>query len=341
MLKRCQNKIFHYSIAFLSAPFYNGQKGEMDMDRRPPSKLIVGEALARRGILADEQKNLLDELLWRAERGYEGELRADAHWGDLHMTEPHALLHGFEAASSLGYSHQIDTILVTARFVLVVELKNIAGVLSYDERVHQFLRERNGEQENLTNPFAQAERHQAFVKRLLEGVGVKLPVLSAVIITSSSSILENMPERFHIFKLAGLRFKLQEWNNTYPVQVSESVVSLVKSEILAHHQPRKWQHPFGKVLIRRGAICLCGKVMQYRRGKFVCCCGHVGRDAFSQGLHDYRLLVDEWITNKGLRDFFFIASKDAANKYLARAEFHYEGDTRSRRYLIPEDVWRE
>ena len=97
------------------------------------------------------------------------------------------------------------------------------------------------------------------MKRLLDGMGVKLPALSAIIITTSSSILENMPARFHIFKLAGLRFKLQEWNNTYPVQVSESVVSLVKSGISARHQPRKWQHPFGKVLIRRGAIACAGK----------------------------------------------------------------------------------
>ena len=179
------------------------------------------------------------------------------------------------------------------------------------------------------------------MKRLLDGMGVKLPALSAIIITSSSSILENMPARFHIFKLAGRRFKLQEWNNTYPVQVSESVVSLVKSGILAHHQPRKWQHPFGKVLIRRGAICLCGEVMQYRRGKFVCGCRHTSREAFSKGLHDYRLLVDKWITNIELRDFFFIPSKDVANKLLTRAKFHYEGGTKSRRYLIPEDVWRE
>lgn len=47
------------------------------MDRQLPSKLIVGEALARRGILADDQKKVLDELLWKAERGYEGEQRVD------------------------------------------------------------------------------------------------------------------------------------------------------------------------------------------------------------------------------------------------------------------------
>lgn len=311
------------------------------MDRQLPSKLIVGEALARRGILADDQKKVLDELLWKAERGYEGEQRADDYWDDLHIAEPHALLHGFEAISSRGYTHQIDTIFVTSRFVLVVELKNIAGVLSYEERSHQFIREWNGECTSLTNPFAQAERHEKFIKQLLDRIHLELPVLSAVIFTSSSSILENMSERFHIFKLAGLRFKLQEWMNTYPVQVPESMVSLVRNELLTHHQPRKWKHPFGKVLIRRGALCHCGEVMQYGRGKFFCRCGHTSREAFYKGLHDYRLLVSEWITNKELRDFFFITSTDVANKLLVRANFYYEGDTKSRRYLIPEDVWRK
>lgn len=151
-----------------------------------------------------------------------------------------------------------------------MELKNIAGVLSYEERSHQFIREWNGECTSLTNPFAQAERHEKFIKQLLDRIHLELPVLSAVIFTSSSTILENMPERFHIFKLAGLRFKLQEWMNTYPVQVPESMVSLVRTELLTHHQPRKWKHPFGKVLIWRGAMCHCGEVMQYGRGKFVC-----------------------------------------------------------------------
>lgn len=313
----------------------------MMLKRQPPSKLVVGKALARRAILADHQRKVLDELLWKAERGYEGEQRADDHWDDLHIAEPYVLLHGFEAVSSRGYTHQIDTILVTAHFVLIVELKNIAGVLTYEERSHQFLREQNGERMSLTDPFAQVERHEMFIRQLIDGIGVKLPVLSAIIMTSSSSILENMPERFHIFKLAGLRFKLQEWNNTYPVQVLESMVSLVRNELLAHHQPKKWQHPFGKVLIQRGALCLCGEVMQYRRGKFACRCGHTSREAFFEGLHDYRLLVDEWITSKGLRDFLFITSKDVANKLLVRANFYYEGNTKSRRYLIPEDIWRK
>lgn len=80
--------------------------------------------------------------------------------------------------------------------------------------------------------------------------------------------------------------------------------------------------------------------MRYERGKFVCRSGHALREAFLKGLHDYRLLVSECITSTELRDFFFIVNKNVANKLLVRAEFYYEGNTKSRRYFIPEDVWR-
>ena len=119
------------------------------------------------------------------------------------------------------------------------------------------------------------------------------------------------------------------------------MLDLIQQELLNRHEPHKWQHPFGQVMIRSGALCACDKVMQYRQGKFMCPCGIKSSEALRQGLHDYRLLVSEWITNRELRQFFHINSADAANKILKRMDFYYEGSTSARRYLIPEDVWRK
>lgn len=57
-------------------------------------------------------------------------------------------------------------------------------------------------------------------------------------------------------------------------------------------------------------------------------------------LHDYRLLLNEWITNREFRDFFLIESEDTVNKILKRLDFHYEGKNKNRRYLIRKDIWR-
>ncbi|MFC7685243.1 hypothetical protein ACFQU5_04630 [Ureibacillus sp. GCM10028918] len=65
------------------------------------------------------------------------------------------------------------------------------------------------------------------------------------------------------------------------------------------------------------------------------------KEPLYQGLHDYRVLFDEWITNRAFREFFFIESGDTANKLLKRMKFYYEGSNKGRRYIIPKDVWRK
>ncbi|MFF5993420.1 nuclease-related domain-containing protein [Lysinibacillus sp. KU-BSD001] len=274
--------------------------------REKPSKIVVSEALLRRGMLNVQQKNLLLENVRIGEIGFKGEVRADQFWLDLQLEISHFLLHGYETENRQGFSHQIDTVLLTKHFVLIVQLKNIGGRVRYDERTNQFIRELHGELLALPDPFAQVSQHQAFLKQLLREVGIALPILTAIIFTSTSSILEEMPTRFPIFKLTGLRFKLVDWLRTYPAQLSESMLCLVKEELLARYKLRMWQPPFVNFQVKPGAVCKCGSIMYYRRGKFLCSCGLVSKNALYQGLHDYRLLRSEWITNKELRDFFLI-----------------------------------
>ena len=57
-------------------------------------------------------------------------------------------------------------------------------------------------------------------------------------------------------------------------------------------------------------------------------------DPFSQVMRH-----EEWITNKQFRSFFNIHNEDVANKMLKRLGFKIEGKTKSRKYLISEDIW--
>ncbi|WP_332648174.1 nuclease-related domain-containing protein [Lysinibacillus sp. 54212] len=311
------------------------------ISRKLPTKMLVIEALLRRGVIDADQRKVLDELHWKAERGFEGERRADTFLVDLQLSEPHFLLQGFETKNARGFPHQIDTVLVTNRFILLLEIKNISGTITYDIETNQLIRTWNNQRQALTDPFAQLERHAAFIEGVLWKLGVELPIIHAVVFTSASSILDGMPQQFHIFKLPGLRLKLRDWFKAYPIQIDESMLDLLQREFLILHKPNKWKHPFGQIMIRRGAICLCDKVMKYKQGKFICSCGNQSYEALRQGLHDYRLLLSEWITNRELRQFFYIDSADVANKILKRADFYYEGSTSARRYLIPDDVWRK
>lgn len=300
----------------------------------------VCEALLRRGILQEKDRVLIEDLLWRASRGFDGELRADHFWEDLQLTMPHLLFHNYETVKVERFRHQMDTVFICERFVLIIDLKHIAGEISYNAQLNQLLRVANGQTLSLGDPFSQVMRHEAWMNQLLWEVGIELPIITAVIVTTNSSILGQMPERFHIFKLPGLRMKLRDWLEAYPVQIDKNMLQLLHKEMLLRHRPHRWQHPLQELKIRHGALCVCGEQMIYKNGRFVCGYGHRSREALSRALHDYRLLVNEWITNKAFREFFGIGSSDVANKILQRSGFESEGITKSKRYLIPPNLWR-
>ncbi|MER1999985.1 MAG: hypothetical protein ABS882_09420 [Lysinibacillus sp.] len=37
-----------------------------------------------------------------------------------------------------------------------------------------------------------------------------------------------------------------EWTRQYPPFIGLIMLQLIQQELLAHHEPRRWQHPFAK-----------------------------------------------------------------------------------------------
>ena len=309
------------------------------LPRKSSSRIEVCEALLRRAILSVEEESRVRNQLWRMSRGLDGELRADRFWDELHLPGQTLLFHNLETVNRVGFSHQMDTVFVCPRFVLVLELKHIAGVIAYDQARHQLLRTYNGEVQALGDPFNQVTRHAEWLEHFLWEVGVRgLPVISAVVVTTPSSLLKDMPEHFHVFKLEGLRFKLQKWYENFPVAVSDTVLGHVREELLVRHLPKRWRPQIDNLQLRRGVLCECGLRMDYRYGVFTCQCGARCRDGFVRGLWDYRLLVDDWISNRAFREFFGLHDKHLVSKVLKRLQLKTMGAGKSCKYYIPEDV---
>lgn len=305
--------------------------------RKSSTEIAMTQALLRRGIINVEEQSKLRDRLWRMMSGYGGELRADRFWEEIQLEGKHLLFHSFETVNHIGYTHQMDTVFICPRFVLIVELKNIAGEITYDKTHNQLLRLSNGDIKALGDPFHQVTRHASWFEHFLWEIGVhSLPVLSAVVVTTTSSILKNMPERFHVFKLEGLRFKLLDWYNHYQVQVEDTILLHIRDELLKRYQTRKVKLPYDQVQLRKGIICECGLKMTYEYGVFKCQCGIRCRDGFQRGLAEYRLLVDEWITNRQFRDFFEISDVHVASKILSRLKLKSTGKRKGTKYFIPE-----
>ncbi|WP_332651171.1 nuclease-related domain-containing protein [Lysinibacillus sp. 54212] len=309
------------------------------LKRGIPSKLRVLESLLRRGQLNEDQKQLFENQLWRVEIGYIGECRADEFWEDLAWSEPHFLFHDYETVNSRGYSHQIDSIFLNQNFVFITELKHISGILQFDQQTHQFTRmKKDGQLESFLNPFDQVERHQAYIQSIVWKVGLELPVISGVIITQQSAVIQNVPQDALIFQLSGLSSKMKQLKKHFPTKISVEQLTLLKEELLHQHCSKIRRPMIENIPIQKGALCKNGHVMQYAQGKFKCSCGEKSRHALIEGLHDYKLLIQPTITNAQFRDFFSIPSIHAASKILKRLDLPYQGEFKNRVYTIPDDL---
>ncbi|WP_052130324.1 nuclease-related domain-containing protein [Ureibacillus sinduriensis] len=313
------------------------------IDRTLSSKIMVLDALKRRTDERHPKYEFIASLLRRAEIGYRGEIKVDRMWKEITVPNNALLIHSFETKNEVGNPHQIDTLFICPHFIFILEIKNISGFIWYEKNKHQLLRKKgNGEVESFHSPLDQVQRHAELIERIIGRFGYTLPVHKAVIIAESSTIIGHVPNETPIFHAIGLPSEVKKLLLKY----SDFALPQLHYEQLTNyfrsiHKPSIYVPNFEVPPLCKGAICSCGNRMEYNHGRFLCICGIQSKEPLFQGLHDYRVLFDEWITNRAFREFFFIDNEGLVNKILKRLGFYYEGKTKSRRYLIPSDVWNK
>ncbi|WP_341302558.1 nuclease-related domain-containing protein [Lysinibacillus sp. FSL H8-0500] len=100
---------------------------------------MVEEMIRRLPSSHHEYRNY-DEHLRRIQAGFAGEQCVDAEWLEIELPSPHYFLHNFQTINRFGSTHQMDTIFLCPHFVLILEIKNITGILSYHAAFSQFSR---------------------------------------------------------------------------------------------------------------------------------------------------------------------------------------------------------
>ncbi|KGR76219.1 nuclease-related domain-containing protein [Ureibacillus manganicus] len=287
------------------------------VERTIPSKIIVLDALNRRA-----PSELIEKLLRRAEIGFRGEIKVDPLCNEMILPQNSILFHNYESNN-----HQLDTLFVCEHFILILEIKNISGFIWYEEEKHQFLsKKKSGEVESFQSPIEQVKRNGDFIEGVVERLGLTVPIQKAVVIAEPSTVIGKIPYEIPIFHAIGLRTEVNKLLLKYPKPFMAKIhFELLTDELIRMYLPGIYKPKFEIPSIRKGAICICGGTMRYQSGKFVCSCGNVTKEALYQGLHDYRVLFNEWISNKEFREFFMIDSPNLVNKLLVRMKQDYKG----------------
>ncbi|MDG4657136.1 nuclease-related domain-containing protein [Ectobacillus antri] len=310
-------------------------------ERKPPLKLQKLEALLRRLPASHPKYKEVEVELAKSRAGYKGELSLDYHI-NCFASPQHLIFHDLRLPYK-QYFFQMDTLLVTPSYLLILEVKNISGTLFLDHQFNQLIRNQNGEEHVFADPILQVRR-QAFQLRMwLEVYKIPtVPIEYLVVMTNRNALLKSHKSEPCVIHSEALHEKLQEFDRRYnqPVLCTKKLrklsSSLIKADTMQQLDVLKQFSIHSSELITGVQCPHCGKFAMRRvYGTWRCPdCEYVCKQAHLSALIDYALLIKPSITNHEFRAFLRLSSINIAKNLLAALQLPYTGETKGRVYEL-------
>jgi Nuclease-related domain len=324
-------------------------KGEMNLSNHEPKPPIIIkklETLLKRSPAAHQKRPQIIESHRRFKAGFNGEQSLRYFYRYLPKEEVHYLpgirmLHG-------GYYFQIDQLIITPQFLLILEIKNHAGHLYFDDKVKQLIRTLDGKREGFEDPIEQVKRQSYHLMKILEQYKFPVvPIERLVVITNPSSVVEFSPtnkEAFaRVIKSPQLQHKFTECQQMYQETVlkTKEIRKLIKQLIKKHdaYDPDVCElFQIDKRELTKGVFCPKCELpytMKYKGANWRCAnCKYQSKSAHVDALIDYGLLISPTITNAECKNFLHLPSTSVTTHLLKALHLPYTGFTKSRSYSL-------
>lgn len=317
-----------------------------DKDLKIPINLLKAEALERRTDENHPCRADLKTYIKNLRSGYNGE-RTISYFLSQIPPQRFRIFHDLRLPYGDTF-FQIDTLILSTKFILMLDGKNHSGKLHIDKEqmVQEYMDNRNVYE----NPIIQANRHNILLQYFLEKHKLpQIPIESLVVICKSSTevtIDAGYTEAYRkICRASDLVRKMEERYQYYRKEyIDNKTVEKIKKLLLKKHTPLDSdlleKFNVSKREIKTGVQCpKCFFIpMNYKRKNWICpTCKFLSPDAFLQAMIDYFLLINPSFTNKELRKFLHLPNSRSATYFIYLLNFPSTGTTKGRIYHQPKD----
>jgi hypothetical protein len=243
---------------------------------------------------------------------------------------------------------QTDTLLLSPRYLLILEVKYITGTLIFDH-LNQVIRLRDdGTEEAFKNPIFQVKRQQSHLNEWLRKYRVpNIPIRSLVVMSNPKTIIKAPPSNKEVPKYITHSPYLQErihvFDKTYTTEhISKKELTKLSKLFVRNHTPdnpdliKRFQ--IEEKDITKGVYCTKCSFMPIVRkyGAWFCPkCLYKSVDLHLPTLEDYALLYGETISNSQFRDFLQLPSRHMAKRLLTSMDLTSIGVNKGRKYVLP------
>lgn len=314
--------------------------------RKIPLTILKLQALLRRLPSNHTKIPIITEDLKKRMAGYKGECSLDYQFSFLDPKH-FFILHDLRLPDDNRY-FQMDSVILSRKMCLIIEVKNIAGSLLFDPVFKQLIRTKDGEEIAFSDPITQAERHEAQLKKWFQHNRMpQIPICSLVVISNPQSIIRSTTQNHLICRKVihrdSLANKIEELENLHGRSVlEEKEIKKMTRHFLKQHTELDpsigGKYNISKEEFVKGVMCPnCNHPsMTKKHGAWWYCpkCRLTFQNAHLSAIGDYRLLIGNTITNSQLRDFLQIHSSAAATRIFQTLMFGYTGTRKNRVYTI-------
>lgn len=272
--------------------------------------------------------------------GVRGEAKLETIFETYSFLEELYILHDLSFYST-GHA-QVDCLVITPNFALILEVKNIAGELSFLVGTGQISRIlENGQVDYFESPMVQLDRNSDLLMDWFRMAGFDLPILGAVILPNATQKvnvkLNDYPVLFPGEVPSFIKRSIKKIPKNEPSQAKEIAEKLLKEHKAFNPFPICSRWNVNASCLKKGVLCpkcTAGEVIRHSR-KWVCqACHHKDADAHRQAIQEWFMLVGGELTNKKCRDFLQIESHQLASRLLGSMNLKIEGYGKSTRYKM-------
>jgi Nuclease-related domain len=309
-----------------------------------PLKLEQNEALLRN--LDDNHLKVpvIEQDLKKRKAGFNGEKSVDYH---LSFLDHKKYMIFNDLKLPLAPHHfQIDSLLFTPFYTLILEIKNISGTLTIDSEFNQLTKNYNGIVTGFSDPITQANRQKLLLQRFFYDHQLVLPPIEFLVVISNPSTILTMapgqkltPPYNKIIHVQNLISEISKLNTLYTEEkATKKDLSKIRKVLLYKHDTSFTNilntYGVNEAELLRGVRCeFCYSRMERIYGTWYCAkCKFSSKTAHERAIKDYFLLINPFITNRELRNFLGITSPKIANQLLSSLDLKVSGSSKGTIY---------
>ena len=318
-------------------------------DKKAEISIIIKklQVLSRRLSRNHPQYTKSMEHLAKRTAGYNGE-RSMEYPLSLLPEKTYRILQDIRLKNAIKHFSQFDTLVLSPKFFLNLDVKSISGEIYFDQDFHQLVRTKDAESEAFPDPLIQISYQETFLKRWLkEKVDIhEIPIYSFIVISSPYTLIRASTKEQHviskIFHSNYLPTKISQLEkiHSYPILSAKELKS-VSRELIKAHTPNDScvmeKYQLNEKDIRKGVQCPHCEFLPMQRiyNTWFCpTCQTKSNTAHITALKDYSLLFGQLITNREAREFLQLANHSITNRLLTSMNLAYIGEGRGRVYYL-------